>query len=153
MLPFLLPPTWVWVFGDHLPSKQMIHILHIILQVNLHDIYYCHFIMPAYAWLNGLHGTQTQSSLFVITASGCSLCSWLCKCKELMSGLTWFNPLLIVFYLPLLGFHREPAGYPSSVKFQFWSLPVDMILLFWLLCPPMGSPRENFLNATFLIHY
>ena len=36
-------------FGDHLPSKQMINILHIILQVNLHDINYCHFIMLAYA--------------------------------------------------------------------------------------------------------
>ena len=71
-------------FGDHLPSKQMINILHIILHVSLHDIYYCHFIMLAYARLNGLHGTQTQSSLFVITASGCSLCSRLCKCKELI---------------------------------------------------------------------
>ena len=36
-------------FGDRLPSKKLINILHIILQVYLHDIYYCHFIMFAYA--------------------------------------------------------------------------------------------------------
>ena len=33
-----------------------------------------------------------------------------------MSGLTWFNRLLIVFFLPLLGFHRDPAGNPTSAK-------------------------------------